>query len=126
MKLATCLISSAFSIASASAATLDESLMKLDPEERSHQACIARGIDVLNKSDKRLEVDRLKTSIFTRAKFEDDIVTSDGGAVRAHRRWYRLSFVCAVTKNQMRATSFKYELGNEIPKEKWEDLGLWE
>jgi Domain of Unknown Function (DUF930) len=110
----------------ASASSLEQSLLKLDPEERSHQACIARGIDVINEANKRLRVDRLKTSIFSRAKFDGTLVTSNGGAVRANHRWYKLSFTCSVTKDQMKAVSFDYRLGNEIPKNEWEDLGLWE
>jgi hypothetical protein len=31
----------------------------------------------------------------------------------------------SVTPDQMKATSFTYELGAEIPEAKWEDLGLW-
>ena len=30
-----------------------------------------------------------------------------------------------LTPDQMKATSFTYELGAEIPEAKWEDLGLW-
>jgi hypothetical protein len=37
----------------------------------------------------------------------------------------RLGLRC-VTSDQMKATSFTYELGAEIPEAKWEDLGLWQ
>lgn len=111
-------------IAPASAASIDESLLKLDPEERAHQACILKGIDDLNRT-KRFKVDRLKTSILSPAKFDGTTVTAKGGAFRANHRWYALRFTCAVTKEQMKATSFEYEIGPEIAEERYEDLGLW-
>ena len=49
-----------------------------------------------------------------------------GGAVRVKKHWYRLSFECELTPDQMKATSFSYKLGAEIPREEWEDLGLWQ
>jgi hypothetical protein len=113
------------SITSASAASIEESLMRLDPEERAHQACILKGIDDLNRSQKLKKVDRLKTSILSPAKFDGTTVVAKGGAVRANHRWYALKFTCGVGKDQMKATSFEYEIGPEIPPDKYEDLGLW-
>ncbi len=110
----------------AAAGTIEESLLKLDPEERAHQVCILKGIDDLNRAKALPQVDRLKTSILSRAKFDGTTVTASGGAVRSKHRWFALTFTCTVTKDQMKATSFVYKLGPEIAREKWEDLGLWE
>ncbi len=109
----------------AHAASMDETLMRLEPEERAHQACILRGIDTLKRSKKLKRVDRLKTSILSRAKFDGTTVTAKGGAVRADGHWYELKFTCGVGKDQLKATSFDYELGPEIPEGRYEDLGLW-
>jgi hypothetical protein len=38
---------------------------------------------------------------------------------------YGLQFKCDVTADQMKALTFTYEIGKEIPEDKWEDLGLW-
>ena len=78
------------------------------------------------KHDRKLPgADSMKTSIFGRAAFTGETVTAKGGAVRAHNRWYKLNFDCTVTADQMKATAFSYEVGAEIPQDKWEDLGLW-
>jgi hypothetical protein len=107
------------------AASMDQTLMQLEPEERAHQACILRGIDTLKRAKKLKKIDRLKTSILSRATFDGSNVVAKGAAVRADGRWYRLTFSCAVGENQMKATSFVYELGAEIPEDRYEDLGLW-
>ncbi|MFT3730188.1 MAG: DUF930 domain-containing protein [Hyphomicrobium sp.] len=113
------------STTSAYAASIDESMLKLEPEERAHQACILRGIDDINRSKKLKKVDRLKTSILSRATFDGVTVVAKGGAVRANSHWYSLTFTCKVGKDQMKATSFEYKIGPEIPEDRYEDLGLW-
>ncbi len=105
--------------------SLDSAFEKLAPEERAHQACILKGIDAVRKAKLLKGVDRVKTSILSPAKFENNVVIAKGGAVRAKQHWYALSFTCAVTEDQMKATTFDFKLGDEIPEDKWEDYGLW-
>jgi uncharacterized protein DUF930 len=107
------------------AGTIDQQLAKLDPEERAHQVCVMKGIDTIRREGKLPKADRLKTSITTRAAFNGTQVAAKGGAVRAKSHWYSVKFKCDVTPDQMKALSFTYELGAEIPETKWDDLGLW-
>jgi hypothetical protein len=105
--------------------SIKDQLAKLDPEERAHQACGIRGLDAIKHDHKLPGADRLKTGIFGRAAFVNNVVTAKGGAVKAHNHWYKLKFDCTVTPDQMKATTFTYEIGAEIPQPQWEDLGLW-
>ena len=109
----------------AAADPVQQAMLKLGPEERAHQACVIKGIEEIRRSKRLPGADRLKTGIFKPAAFDGKIVAATGGAVRAKDHWYALKFNCAVTPDQMKATSFTYELGAEIPEAKWEDLGLW-
>ena len=114
-----------FALPPAAAGSIKDQLAKLDPEERAHQACVIKGLEAI-KHDKKLPgADRMKTSIFGRAAFANNAVTAKGGAVKAHDHWYKLKFDCTVTPDQMKATAFTYEIGDEIPRGQWEDLGLW-
>jgi hypothetical protein len=104
---------------------MENALKKLDPVERAHQACAIKGVDTLRR-DKRLPgADRLKTGVAGAALFDGAVVTAKGGAVHAKGRWYALKFTCAVTSDAMKAVSFTYELGQEIPEAKWDAYGLW-
>lgn len=105
--------------------SIKDQLAKLDPEERAHQACVIKGLDMIKRDRKLPGAESMKTSIFGRAAFTGEAVTAKGGAVRAHNRWYKLKFDCTVTADQMKATAFTYEIGAEIPQAQWEDLGLW-
>jgi hypothetical protein len=110
----------------ANAASIDESLTKLDPEERAHQACVIKGLDKILVDKTLPGADRMKTGVLGTAAFTGGTrVTTKGGAVRAKHRWYRLSFNCTVTADQMKATAFTYTIGPEIPKETWDEIGLW-
>ncbi|MBA2127738.1 hypothetical protein DLM45_16120 [Hyphomicrobium methylovorum] len=104
---------------------MDRAMMKLEPEERAHQACNMRGIEAVRKGAKLKGVDRLKSGSLSPAHFKDNKVTANGAAVRAGHHWYELKYTCTVTDDQMRATSFDFKLGAEIPEDKWEDYGLW-
>lgn len=102
-----------------------QTLSKLDPEERSHQACIIRGFDAVRADPRLRKADRMKTSILTPAVLKGATLTAKGAAVRAANHWYALSFVCSLTPDLMKATTFSFTLGPEIPKQKWNELGLW-
>ncbi len=106
-------------------ATIDKQLQMLDPEERAHQVCIIKGIDTIRRDGRYPKADRLQTSITGRAAFSGTRVAAKGGALRANNHWYALKFNCDVTGDQMKALSFTYEIGAEIPEEKWDELGLW-
>lgn len=109
----------------ATAAPLDDSLAKLPPEEQANQACIVKGIALMRKNKSLARADRVKTSIFSEAIFDGAVVTAPGGAVRSAEHWYKLKFACSVTPDLRNATAFSFELGEEIPEAKWDDLGLW-
>ncbi len=109
----------------AHAGSINDQLLKLDPEERAHQACIIKGVDTIRRDRKLPGTDRVKTSIGGRAAYTGKQVSSKWGAVRAKAHWYALKFTCDVTPDQMKALTFTYEIGAEIAEAKWEDLGLW-
>ena len=109
----------------ATAGPLEQTLAKLEPEFRSHQVCILRGLDAVRRDPLLRKADRMKTSIFSQAVLEGTKLKAEGGAVRSGPRWYALSFSCDLTANLMKATSFSFTRGAEIPERDWDRLGLW-
>lgn len=109
----------------ASAQSMDKALAKLTPEFRSHQACILKGLEIVRREPSLRKADRMKTSIFSPAELAGTRLTAKGGAVRLGNHWRALSFTCDLSTDLMKATSFNYVLGKEIPQPQWEDLGLW-
>lgn len=112
--------------AAGAAGGLDKSLLKLEPVERAHQACVIKGLEAVRRGDKRLaKADRIQPDTFKRANFDGSVVTAKGAAVHANKHWYAMSFECKVSDDQMKALAFTFTLGDEIPPEKWEGVGLW-
>ncbi len=108
------------------AGSLERSLLKLDPIERAHQACVIKGLDAIRRGDKRLaKADRLMPDTFKRANLTGNVVSAKGAAVRANEHWYAISFECTVSDNQLKALAFTFKVGEEIPPDKWEEAGLW-
>ncbi len=118
-------IAAVFLLGLATGTRADIDLEKLDPEFRAHQACIYRGLDVVRREPTLRHADRMKTSIFNQALVQDTKLIAKGGAVRSDGHWFALSFSCDLTKDWMKATSFSFTLGTEIPEREWNDLGLW-
>jgi hypothetical protein len=112
------------------AATFEQQLMKLDFEERADQVCVKLGVETIRKGGQLPGADRLMTSVSGRAAVRGNIVSAAHAAVRtnvqAKSHWYRLKFDCEVSDDHVKAFSFKYQLGPEIPAEDWPDLGLWQ
>jgi Domain of Unknown Function (DUF930) len=109
----------------ARAGPMDKALAKLAPEERSQQACVLKGLDTVRRDARLRRADRISASIFGPAVLDGTLLTAKGGAIRVADRWYALSFACHLTGDLMKATSFTFALGAEIPKESWDKLGLW-
>lgn len=109
----------------ANAGALEKALLKLGPEDRAFQVCAAKGLEVIRKDKVLKQVDRLVPDTLKRARFADSVVSAKGAAVRAKSHWYALTFECTVSDDQLKAVAFTYTLGDEIPPEKWEDVGLW-
>ncbi|MGE3229062.1 MAG: DUF930 domain-containing protein [Hyphomicrobium sp.] len=107
------------------ASSIEKSLMKLDPVERAHQACVVKGLQVVRKDKRLSKADRIMPDTFGRAKLDGNTVLAKGAAVHVGTSWYSLSFECTVTEDQMKAVAFTYQLGDAIPPETWEEVGLW-
>jgi Domain of Unknown Function (DUF930) len=120
-----CIAALVCGVHAAAATSMDRVMAKLEPEERAHEACVLLGVDKVRKDKALPHADRMKAGVLGPAKYTGTRVTTVGGAVRADHRWYRLSFDCTVTPDQMKATAFSYKIGPEIPRDKWDDIGLW-
>jgi hypothetical protein len=107
------------------ATSLEQSLTKLDPEERSHQACALKALPILRRDKRIAKADHLKSSIFSRAILKGTSLVAAGGAVKSAGQWFSISYTCELTPDYMKANAFTYTLGTVIPKDQWEKMGLW-
>ena len=64
------------------AATFEQSLAKLAPEERAHEACALKGLETMRKDARLRKADRVKSSTLQRASLKGTTLVAKEGAVR--------------------------------------------
>ena len=109
----------------ASASSMQRILAKLAPEERAHQACAIKGLPIVKKHPQLKRADRIKSSILSRAVLDGTHLEAKGGAIRSGGHWFAVSYACELSADYMQAQTFKFEMGKEIPEDRWDELGLW-
>jgi hypothetical protein len=51
-------------------------------------------------------------------------VIADGAAFRSGHAWHELKFRCELTTDLTKVAAFEFSVGDAIPREDWESLGL--
>lgn len=99
-------------------------LPKLAPEERVEQLCGLEAMGQIHDWQRDFEPDRVTAYALAGTKLSGRVLTAEGAAFRSRRRWYGLRFACTVSPDLKRVTAFAFHVGEPIPRERWEALGL--
>jgi hypothetical protein len=102
------------------------SLKRLAPETRLDQVCDYEAMLRLGRELHGFHLDRAKADVISRPIRTRNSVKATGGAFRSAGRWYVLSYACETTSDQMKVTSFSYQVGTMIPPSDWPKFGLWQ
>ena len=101
------------------------SLKRLDAETRLDQICDYEAMLRLGGDPHGLHPDRAKAEVLSKPFRTRTSIKATGGAFRSAGRWYALSYACETTPDQMKVTSFSYQIGKIIPTTDWSKYGLW-
>lgn len=99
-------------------------LPRLAPEERVEQICGLEAMGQIHDWQRDFEPDRVTAYALAGTKLSGRVLTAEGAAFRSRRRWYGLRFACTVSPDLKRVTAFAFHVGEPIPRERWEALGL--
>ena len=99
-------------------------LPKLALEERVEQLCGLEAMGQIHDWQRDFEPDRVTAYALAGTKLSGRVLTAEGAAFRSRRRWYGLRFACTVSPDLKRVTAFAFHVGEPIPRERWEALGL--
>jgi len=105
---------------------IEKSLAKLGPEERLVQLCDLAAMQRIRKEKPDYKPDRAVADAVKPTVIADNTVKAEGGAFRSNKKWYALSYDCTASGTDMKVVKFQYEIGDEIPENKWASFGLWE
>ncbi len=101
------------------------SLKKLAPETRLDQICDYEAMARIARDRTPYRPDRAEAEAISPSKHTPTSVRTTGGAFRSGGHWYSLSYACTTTPDNMKVTSFTYQIGKLIPESDWQRYGLW-
>nr|WP_282568372.1 DUF930 domain-containing protein [Bosea sp. ASV33] len=99
-------------------------LPRLAPDERVEQLCGLEAMGQIHDWKRDFEPDRVTAYALSGTKLSGRVLTAEGAAFRSRRRWYGLRFACTVSPDLKRVTAFAFHVGEPIPRESWDALGL--
>ncbi len=65
--------------------------------------------------------DELVAYAFSDPVLRGSKISAPGGAIRSNGKWYRLSYTCETNSEGLEVISFAYRLGNEVPRQEWDE-----
>lgn len=107
-------------------AAIVKGLRELDLGARLEQRCDYEAMQRIAHDTKGYSPDRVVAGATEETEVDGDVLTGDGAAFRSKGKWYQLSFVCKTSDDHMDVLDFDYRIGDLIPKDKWEEFGLWD
>ena len=102
----------------------DALLTRLAPDERVEQLCGLEAMGQIHDWQRDFEPDRVTAYARAATRLSGRVLTAEGAAFRSKRHWYGLRFACTVSADLKRVTAFAFHVGEPIPRERWEALGL--
>lgn len=105
---------------------LERSLKLLMPTDRMAQLCDSTAMARIRKDHTKFRPDRAVANATSDVVIAGNTVQAAGGAFRSHGKWYSLKYSCKTNDDHLKVLSFTYDVGDEIPQEKWAVYGLWQ
>ncbi len=112
--------------AASAEAKLERTLKLLMPTDRMAQLCDATAMARIRKDAGKFRPDRAVANATVDIVIASNQLEARGAAFRSHGKWYALTYSCVTNDEHLKVLSFEYEIGNEIPQEKWAGYGLWQ
>ena len=112
--------------AASAEAKLERTLKLLMPTDRMAQLCDATAMARIRKAAGKFRPDRAVANATVDIVIASNQLEARGAAFRSHGKWYALTYSCVTNDEHLKVLSFEYEIGNEIPQEKWAGYGLWQ
>ncbi|MFH0298605.1 DUF930 domain-containing protein [Bradyrhizobium sp. 31Argb] len=105
--------------APATAKTIQQQLLSLDPQTRIEQRCNGRAAGLIGREHSAFKPDEVVAYAFAEPVLKGNALQASGAAIRSRGHWYHLSYACRVTSDGLGIETFSYKLGAEVPRAIW-------
>lgn len=99
-------------------------LAQMRDDERMVQLCDVEAMAQIAAWRRSYRPDRVVDYATADTQVDGHRVTADGAAFRSDHAWYGLKFRCELTADLAKVAAFEFAVGDAIPREDWESLGL--
>ncbi|WP_234717059.1 DUF930 domain-containing protein [Ensifer adhaerens] len=99
-------------------------LAQLAPEERVVQLCNLEAMEQVHRWKAYFDPDFLVAYALSGVKLSGETLKANGAAFRSKRQWWRIAYSCSVAPDRKAVVGFDFRVGDAIPREQWQDLGL--
>lgn len=99
-------------------------LGQMTRDERMVQLCDLEAMAQVAAWSGRFRPDRVVDYATRDTLVEGIRVVADGAAFRSGHAWFGLKFRCELTADLVKVAAFEFLVGDAIPREDWEELGL--
>jgi hypothetical protein len=100
-------------------------LKRIDPSERLEQVCEYAALTRIGHDRNPFHPDRVVIDSISPPKVNGDKMSGAGAALRSKGKWYQFEFTCKAAPDRLTVESFSYRVGEAIPENEWDKLGLW-
>ncbi|WP_244482880.1 DUF930 domain-containing protein [Mesorhizobium sp. Root102] len=93
-------------------------------DERMVQLCNLEAMDQIRRWRTDYQPERVVPYATAEEKIDGTMIAANGAAFRSRRNWYGLKFRCQLAGDGESVVGFEFLVGDLIPREKWDELGL--
>ncbi|MFA6156579.1 DUF930 domain-containing protein [Mesorhizobium sp.] len=93
-------------------------------DERMVQLCDLEAMDQIHRWRADFRPERVVPYATAEEKFTGIMVAANGAAFRSRGNWYGLKFRCQLAGDGESVVGFEFLVGDLVPREKWDELGL--
>ncbi|TPN86662.1 DUF930 domain-containing protein [Mesorhizobium sp. CU2] len=93
-------------------------------EERMVQLCNLEALDQIRKWKADFQPELVVPYATAEEKVRGTSIKANGAAFRSRANWYGLKFDCELAGDGESVVGFEFLVGDPIPKDKWDELGL--
>lgn len=105
---------------------IKKQLEKLDPSTRLEQSCDTEAMSRINKDSTGFTPDKVIAYTFKDPIASDNSLQAPGAVFRSKGDWYHLSYNCITGPQHINVRQLDYQIGEKVPREKWDKYYLYD
>lgn len=105
---------------------IKKQLEQLDPATRLEQSCDTEAMSRISGDKTGFKADKVIAYTFKDPVSGDNSLEAPGAVFRSKGDWYHLSYNCITGPQHINVRELQYQIGDKVPREKWQKYYLYD